>query len=189
MPSHTTTTPSALQSLTPGFAGVDYPALNSQGLSLARPLRFVPRADWCPHTLTPHASEARDGLSSYVTEGELYVGCVGKTGKLFSLSATLKKGDVWLFLSEVWRTSSSHIGGGHHAVSVSVRNGPGVQLIASALFGSTPEIKDEVGSDQGLPASPPRRCTPSRRRSSQAMRVGSKQLRTGKLEPPCQFCV
>ena len=121
--------------VTPGFAGVNYPALNSQGLSLAR-------FDYAKGGLVPAHTHPRASEVIYVTKGELYVGFVDTAGKLFS--ATLKKGDVWLFPRGLVHFQLNVAGG--HAVSVSVLNGqnPGVQLMASALFGSTPEIKDEV---------------------------------------------
>ena len=121
--------------VTPGFAGVNYPALNSQGLSLAR-------FDYAKGGLVPAHTHPRASEVIYVTKGELYVGFVDTAGKLFS--ATLKKGDVWLFPRGLVHFQLN-VGSGH-AVSVSVLNGqnPGVQLMASALFGSTPEIKDEV---------------------------------------------
>ena len=121
--------------VTPGFAGVNYPALNSQGLSLAR-------FDYAKGGLVPAHTHPRASEVIYVTKGELYVGFVDTAGKLFS--ATLKKGDVWLFPRGLVHFQLN-VGGGH-AVSVSVLNGqnPGVQLMASALFGSTPEIKDEI---------------------------------------------
>ena len=121
--------------VTPGVAGVNYPALNSQGLSLAR-------FDYAKGGLVPAHTHPRASEVIYVTKGELYVGFVDTAGKLFS--ATLKKGDVWLFPRGLVHFQLNVAGG--YAVSVSVLNGqnPGVQLIASALFGSTPEIKDEV---------------------------------------------
>lgn len=121
--------------VTPGFAGVNYPALNSQGLALAR-------FDYAKGGLVPAHTHPRASEVIYVTKGELYVGFVDTAGRLFS--ATLKKGDVWLFPRGLVHFQLN-VGGGH-AVSVSVLNGqnPGVQLIASALFGSTPEIKDAV---------------------------------------------
>jgi quercetin dioxygenase-like cupin family protein len=121
--------------VTPGFAGVNYPALNSQGLALAR-------FDYAKGGLVPAHTHPRASEVLYVTKGELYVGFVDTAGKLFS--ATLKKGDVWLFPRGLVHFQLN-VGGGR-AVSVSVLNGqnPGVQLMASALFGSTPAIKDEV---------------------------------------------
>jgi quercetin dioxygenase-like cupin family protein len=121
--------------VTPGFAGVNYPALNSQGLALAR-------FDYAKGGLVPAHTHPRASEVLYVTKGELYVGFVDTAGKLFS--ATLKKGDVWLFPRGLVHFQLNVAGG--RAVSVSVLNGqnPGVQLMASALFGSTPAIKDEV---------------------------------------------
>lgn len=121
--------------ITPGFAGVNYPALNTQGLSLAR-------FDYAKGGLVPPHTHARASEVIYVTKGEILVGFVDTAGKLFS--ATLKKGDVWLFPRGLVHFQLN-VGGGH-AASVSVLNGqnPGVQLIPSALFGSTPAIKDEV---------------------------------------------
>lgn len=119
----------------PAFAGVNYPALNSQGLALAR-------FDYAKGGLVPAHTHPRASEVLYVTKGEIYVGFVDTAGKLFSV--TLKKGDVWLFPRGLVHFQLNVAGG--HAVSVSVLNGqnPGVQLIASALFGSTPAISDEV---------------------------------------------
>ena len=119
----------------PGFASVNYPALNTQGLSLAK-INYAKGGLVPPHT-HPRASEVIT-----VIKGEVHVGFVDTAGKLFS--ATLKKSDVFLFPKGLVHFQLN-VGGGH-AVTVSVLNAQnaGVQLMASALFGAQPEIKDEV---------------------------------------------
>ena len=119
----------------PGFAGVNYPALNTQGLSLAK-INYAKGGLVPPHT-HPRASEVIT-----VIKGEVHVGFVDTAGKLYE--ATLKTGDFFLFPVGLVHFQLN-VGSGH-AVTVSVLNAqnPGVQLMASALFGAQPEIEDEV---------------------------------------------
>ncbi|KAG0631012.1 hypothetical protein M758_1G220600 [Ceratodon purpureus] len=119
----------------PGFASVNYPALNTQSLSLAK-------FNYAKGGLVPPHMHARASEVITVMKGEVYVGFVDTAGKLFA--AKLKTGDFFLFPVGLVHFQLN-VGSGH-AVTVSVLNAqnPGVQLMASALFGSTPEIKDEV---------------------------------------------
>ncbi|KAG0625604.1 hypothetical protein M758_2G067900 [Ceratodon purpureus] len=119
----------------PGFASVNYPALNTQGLALAK-------FNYAKGGLVPPHTHARASEVITVIKGEVYVGFVDTAGKLFA--AKLKRGDFFLFPVGLVHFQLN-VGSGH-AVTVSVLNSqnPGVQLMASALFGATPEIKDEV---------------------------------------------
>jgi quercetin dioxygenase-like cupin family protein len=115
----------------PGFASVNYPALNTQGLALAK-FNYAKNGLVPPHT-HPRASEVIT-----VLHGEVYVGFVDTAGTLFAV--TLKKNDFFLFPRGLVHFQLN-VGGGQ-AVTVSVLNAqnPGVQLQPSALFGSSPPI-------------------------------------------------
>lgn len=121
--------------LTPAFASVNYPGLNAQGLGLVR-------FDYARGGLVPPHTHPRASEVLYVTHGIVFVGFVDSGGKFWS--ATLTAGDVFLFPRGLVHFQLN-VGNGK-AMSISTVNGqnPGVQLIASALFGSTPAIRDDV---------------------------------------------
>jgi quercetin dioxygenase-like cupin family protein len=75
--------------VTPGFAGVNYPALNTLGLALAR-IDYAKGGGLVPPHTHPRASEVL-----YVVRGTLYVGFIDTNDKLYS--AVSHKGDVSLF--------------------------------------------------------------------------------------------
>jgi quercetin dioxygenase-like cupin family protein len=119
----------------PGFAGVNYPALNTQSFALAK-FNYAKGGLVPPHT-HPRASEVIT-----VTKGEVYVGFVDTAGKLYAV--TLKKDDFFLFPQGLVHFQLNS--GGGHAKTVSVLNAqnPGVQLMPSALFGSSPSIQSKI---------------------------------------------
>ncbi|KAG0623264.1 hypothetical protein M758_3G160500 [Ceratodon purpureus] len=119
----------------PGFAAVNYPALNTQGLSLAK-INYAKGGLVPPHT-HPRAAEVIT-----VIKGEVYMGFVDTAGKLFA--ATLKKGGFFNFPKGLVHFQLN-VGSGH-AETLSVLNAqnPGIQLMATSLFGSSPFIRDDV---------------------------------------------
>jgi quercetin dioxygenase-like cupin family protein len=121
--------------ITPGFAGVNFPGLNTLGLSLAR-------IDYAKGGLVPSHTHPRATEVLFVLEGEIYMGFVDTAGKLFA--ATLKTGDVFVFPKGLVHFQLEAGKGKAASISVLGAQNPGVQLIASALFGSTPAIPNEV---------------------------------------------
>lgn len=120
--------------LIPGFAGVNYPALNTQGLSLAK----INYAKWglvSPHT-HPRAAELIT-----VVKGSVYVGFVDTAGKLYA--AWLKVGDFFLFPQGLVHFI---LNGDNPSATLSILNAqnPGIQLVAPALFGSSPAIESPL---------------------------------------------
>jgi quercetin dioxygenase-like cupin family protein len=131
--------------VTPGFAGVNYPALNTQGLALAR-LDYAPGGLVPPHT-HPRATEVL-----YLVKGQLLVGFVDTNDKFYP--AYLKTGDVYVFPRGLVHFQFNFGTTPAFAIAVLNSQNPGVQLIASALFGATPPIEDAVLAKAfGIPAS------------------------------------
>ena len=121
--------------ITPGFAGVNFPGLNTLGLSLAR-------IDYDMGGLVPARTHPRATEVLFVLSGEIYMGFVDTAGKLFA--ATLKMGDVFIFPKGLVHFQLEIGKGKAASISVLGAQNPGVQLIASALFGSAPAIPNEV---------------------------------------------
>ena len=121
--------------ITPGFVGVNFPGLNTLGLSLAR-------IDYDMGGLVPAHTHPRATEVLFVLSGEIYMGFVDTAGKLFA--ATLKIGDVFIFPKGLVHFQLETGKGKAASISVLGAQNPGVQLIASALFGSAPAIPNEV---------------------------------------------
>ncbi|XP_024361734.1 germin-like protein subfamily 2 member 1 [Physcomitrium patens] len=116
--------------LAPGFAGINYPGLNTLGFALAK-FNYAKGGLVPPHT-HPRAAEV-----IYVVKGEVHVGFVDTAGKLFATS--LKRGDFFVFPKGLVHFQLN-VGSGH-AVTISVLNGqnPGVQFF-TAVFAAQPSI-------------------------------------------------
>jgi quercetin dioxygenase-like cupin family protein len=110
------------------FAGINYPALNTLGLALAR-------IDVAPHALVPPHTHPRATESFYVLAGSFLVGFVDTNGKLFS--AHVGKGDVFVFPKGLvhFQLSTCKAEVSTAIATLNAQN-PGTQLIAPALFGS-----------------------------------------------------
>ncbi|XP_024545325.1 germin-like protein 1-3 [Selaginella moellendorffii] len=112
---------------------LEYPGLNSLGLSISR-LDFAKGGLIPPHT-HPRASEM-----IYVVKGSMYAGFVTTDNKLFA--RVISKGDVMIFPRGLihWQLNV----GNTNAVGIVTLNSqfPGFQMIANSLFGS--KILDEV---------------------------------------------
>lgn len=129
------TVPAGGIAITPGFAGVNYPGLNTQGLSLAR-------IDFDKGGLVPIHTHPRATEVLYVVCGELYVGFVDTSNKLFA--ATIKTGDVFVFPRGLVHFQLETGKGKATSISTLNAQNPGVQLITPSLFGSMPTIEDAV---------------------------------------------
>ena len=92
--------------------------------------------------LVPSHTHPRATEVLFVLSGEIYMGFVDTAGKLFA--ATLKTGDVFIFPMGLVHFQLETGKGKAESLSVLGEQNPGVQLIASALFGSTPAIPNEV---------------------------------------------
>ncbi|KAG0591611.1 hypothetical protein KC19_1G188000 [Ceratodon purpureus] len=119
----------------PGFAGVNYPALNTLGFSLAK-INYAKGGLVPPHT-HPRATEVIT-----VLKGEVYCGFVDTAGKLYA--ATLKTGDFFVFPLGLVHFELNTGSGAAVTLSVLNAQNPGIQIIASSLFGSTPAIQTGV---------------------------------------------
>ncbi|KAG0559116.1 hypothetical protein KC19_10G080100 [Ceratodon purpureus] len=119
----------------PAFAAVNYPALNTQGFSLAK-INYAKNGLVTPHT-HPRAAEVIT-----VTKGEIYAGFVCTSGKLWAV--TLKVGDFFVFPKGLVHFHVNVANGSAATLSVMNAQNPGIQMVANALFGSTPPIKSAV---------------------------------------------
>lgn len=121
--------------ITAAVAAVNFPGLNTLGLALAR-IDFAKGGLVPPHT-HPRATEV-----VYMLSGEVFMGFVDTAGKLFA--ATLKAGEVFIFPRGLVHFQLETGKGPAVSISVLGAQNPGVQLIPSSLFGSTPTIPNEV---------------------------------------------
>lgn len=113
--------------LTPAFAGLTFPALNTLGLALAR-------IDVAPYALIPPHTHPRATELFYVVEGSFYVGFVDTSGKLFAVN--ISKGDVFVIPKGLVHFELSTSKTVSTAIAVLNAQNPGTQFIAPALFGS-----------------------------------------------------
>lgn len=113
--------------LTPAFAGLSFPALNTLGLALAR-------IDVAPYALIPPHTHPRATEVFHVVEGSFYVGFVDTTGKLYA--ANISKGDVFVIPKGLVHFELSTSKTLSTAIAVLNAQNPGTQFIAPALFGS-----------------------------------------------------
>jgi quercetin dioxygenase-like cupin family protein len=119
--------------LTPAFAGLTFPALNTFGLAVAR-------IDVAPYALIPPHTHPRATEVFYVVEGSFYVGFVDTTGKLFA--ANITKGDLFVLPKGLVHFELSTSKTLSTAIAVLNAQNPGTQFIASSFFGS--HIPDKV---------------------------------------------
>ncbi|GAU23896.1 hypothetical protein TSUD_35660 [Trifolium subterraneum] len=109
--------------------------LNTLGVSLSR-IDYKPKGLNPPHT-HPRATEI-----VFVLEGELDVGFITTSNKLIAKS--IKKGEIFVFPKGLVHYQKNN--GDKDASVISAFNSqlPGTLSIASALFGSTPTVPDDV---------------------------------------------
>lgn len=118
--------------LTPAFAGLTFPALNTFGLALAR-------IDVAPYALIPPHTHPRATELFYVLEGSFYVGFIDTNNKLYA--ANLTKGDVFVLPKGLVHFELSTSKTLSSAIAVLNAQNPGTQFIASSMFGShVPEV-------------------------------------------------
>ena len=113
------------------------PGLNTFGISMVR-IDYAPWGQNAPHT-HPRATEIL-----VVIEGSLLVGFVTSNtdNKLFT--QRLEKGDVFVF-PEGLIHFQQNIGNGYAvAIAALSSQNPGVITIANAVFGSNPDISDDI---------------------------------------------
>ncbi|TVU07119.1 hypothetical protein EJB05_47162 [Eragrostis curvula] len=116
---------------------INFPGLNTLGISLAR-IDYGPLGVNTPH-IHPRATELLT-----VLEGTLYLGFVtSNPNRLFS--KVVKKGDVFVFPKAMihFQMNLAHDKPAAALSSLSSQN-PGVITIANAVFGSDPRISDDV---------------------------------------------
>ncbi|PWA79615.1 germin [Artemisia annua] len=113
------------------------PGLNTLGISMVR-IDYAPWGQNTPHT-HPRATEIL-----VVIEGSLLVGFVTSNtdNKLFT--KYLEKGDVFVF-PEGLIHFQQNVGNGYAvAITALSSQNPGVITIANAVFGSNPDISDDI---------------------------------------------
>ncbi|XP_021905093.1 germin-like protein subfamily 2 member 4 [Carica papaya] len=111
------------------------PGLNTLGVSLSR-------IDYEAGGLNPPHTHPRATEMVFVLEGELDVGFLTTSNKLFS--KTIKKGEIFVFPRGLVHFQKNN--GKEPAAVISAFNSqlPGTQSIAATLFGSTPAVPDNV---------------------------------------------
>ncbi|KAI3714592.1 hypothetical protein L6452_21549 [Arctium lappa] len=123
-------------SVTPVFV-FHLPGLNTLGISLAR-LDFAPWGVIPPHT-HPRATEILT-----VLEGQIQVGFVTSNPENRHISKILNKGDVFVFPVNLVHYQRN-IGKTYAVAMVALSSqNPGVIPIASAVFGSNPDISTDI---------------------------------------------
>ncbi|POO01018.1 Germin [Trema orientale] len=115
----------------------ELPGLNTLGISLVR-FDYAPRGVNPPHT-HPRASEILT-----VVEGSLEVGFVTSSPENRRITKVLQKGDVFVFPFGLVHYQKNVGAGNAVAVAALSSQNPGVVIISGALFGSTPEMSDDV---------------------------------------------
>ncbi|MCO5590418.1 hypothetical protein L7F22_044387 [Adiantum nelumboides] len=118
-------------------SAANFPALNTQGLSIAR-IDFQPKGLNPPH-VHPRATEVL-----FLAKGALVVGFVSTTNNTL-FQQELKEGDLFVFprgLSHFQLNTDSH----KPALAISALNSqnPGVSQLAAALFAANPPLPEEV---------------------------------------------
>lgn len=113
------------------------PGLNTLGLSMAR-LDYAPWGINPPH-LHPRATEIFT-----VLEGTFYVGFVTSNPENRLISSILQKGDAFVFpVGLIHFERNVGYGNGVAVASLSSQN-PGVISIGNAVFGSKPDISNDI---------------------------------------------
>ncbi|KAJ4781604.1 Germin-like protein 1-1 [Rhynchospora pubera] len=111
------------------------PGLNTLGVSLSR-------IDYAPGGLNPPHTHPRATEMIFVLEGELEVGFITTSNKLFTKNIT--KGDIFVFPRGLVHFQKNN--GVEPAAVIAAFNSqlPGTQSLAVTLFGSTPEVPESV---------------------------------------------
>lgn len=111
------------------------PGLNTLGVSLAR-------IDYAPDGLNPPHTHPRGTEVIFVLEGELEVGFITTSNKLFTKNIT--KGEVFVFPRGLVHFQKNN--GAEPAAVIAAFNSqlPGTQSIGATLFGASPEVPDSV---------------------------------------------
>lgn len=122
--------------VTPVFVA-QLPGLNTLGIAMAR-IDYKPWGINPPHT-HPRATEILT-----VLEGTLEVGFVTSNPENRLISKVLQKGDVFVFPVGLVHFQRNVGYGNAVAIAALSSQNPGVITIANAVFGSTPQISDDV---------------------------------------------
>jgi quercetin dioxygenase-like cupin family protein len=111
------------------------PGLNTLGVSLSR-------IDYAPDGLNPPHTHPRATEVVFVLQGELDVGFITTANVL--ISKTIKVGEVFVFPKGLLHFQKNN--GKSPAAVIAAFNSqlPGTQSIATALFGATPAVPDNV---------------------------------------------
>ena len=117
-------------------SALTFPALNTQGLSVAR-IDFAPKRGLNPPHVHPRASEVL-----FVVQGQLLVGFVSTTDVLFQ--ETLYAGDLFVFPRGLVHFQLNV--GDQPAVAIAALNSqnPGASQVAKSLFAAQPPLPEQV---------------------------------------------
>lgn len=115
----------------------EIPGLNTLGISLVR-IDYARGGVNPPHT-HPRASEILT-----VLEGSLEVGFVTSSPENRRITKVLHKGDVFVFPIGLVHYQKNVGPGSAVAIAALSSQNPGVIIIAEAVFGSVPEMSDDV---------------------------------------------
>ncbi|XP_068321686.1 putative germin-like protein 2-1 [Pyrus communis] len=113
------------------------PGLNTLGISLVR-IDYAPSGVNPPH-IHPRASEVLTLL-----EGSLEVGFVTSSPENRHITKVLQKGDVFVFPIGLVHYQRNVGSGNAVAIAALSSQNPGVVIIASSVFGSTPSIVNDI---------------------------------------------
>ncbi|KAG8365671.1 hypothetical protein BUALT_Bualt18G0130700 [Buddleja alternifolia] len=113
------------------------PGLNTFGISMVR-LDFAPWGVNPPHT-HPRATEILT-----VLEGSLEVGFVTSNPNNSLITKTLEKGDVFVFPESLVHFQRNTGNSASVAVAALSSQNPGVITVANAVFGSNPDIANDL---------------------------------------------
>ncbi|XP_062095969.1 putative germin-like protein 2-1 [Humulus lupulus] len=113
------------------------PGLNTLGISLAR-------IDYAPWGINPPHTHPRGSEILTVLQGSLEVGFVTTNPDNRHITKVLQKGDVFVFPVGLIHYQRN-IGHGYAiAIAALSSQNPGVITIANAVFGTTPNISDDI---------------------------------------------
>ncbi|PON50294.1 Germin [Parasponia andersonii] len=115
----------------------ELPGLNTLGISLVR-------VDYAPGGINPPHTHPRASEILTVVEGSLEVGFVTSSPENRRITKVLQKGDVFVFPFGLVHYQKNVGAGNAVAIAALSSQNPGVVIIAGALFGSAPEMSEDV---------------------------------------------
>ncbi|XP_062094803.1 putative germin-like protein 2-1 [Humulus lupulus] len=115
----------------------ELPGLNTLGISLVR-------VDYAPRGVNPLHTHPRASEILTVLEGSLEVGFITSSPENRRITKVLEKGDVFVFPVGLVHYQKNVGHGNAVAIAALSSQNPGVIIIAGAVFGSNPEMSEDV---------------------------------------------